>query len=103
MKRDQPVEACNLVVAHGASVDVTWRLPEHSLIVSAMLLFANQLGVFFLLGLSPSLSGRATFAHFTSLRLFELFRILTIDFGNDFFDAWIWVRVDEVAEQICKA
>jgi|TARA_R110002003_G_scaffold991_11_gene21934 hypothetical protein len=56
-----------------------------------MLLLAHQLGVFFLLGFAPSLSGRATFAHLACLGLLELFGVLTVDLGDDFLDARVWI------------
>jgi hypothetical protein len=71
--------------------------------VAAMLLFPHQLRVFFLLCLPAPFYSRTTLPHLAILRLCLVFGVLTIDFGEDIFNARVGVRVDEMAEQIGEA
>ena len=71
--------------------------------MSTMLFFSDQLRIFFLFGLATSLGGRTTLAQLAALRLGFIFSVLTVDLGEDVFDAGIGIGVDEVAEQISEA
>jgi hypothetical protein len=68
-----------------------------------MLFFPHQLRILFLLSLPPSLRCCTALAQLAVFcpRLF--FSILAVDLGENFLDARVGVRVDEVAEQICQA
>jgi hypothetical protein len=68
-----------------------------------MLLFSHQLGVFLLLGLAPPLSSRSALAHFAGFGLLYILSILAVDLGENLLDVRVWVRVDEMAEQIGEA
>jgi hypothetical protein len=71
--------------------------------VTATLLFANQLGIFFLFGLAATFYSCAALAQLIGLCLLFLLGIFAIDLGEYFLDARIGIGVDEVAEQICQA
>lgn len=68
--------------------------------MSAMLLLANQLRVFFLFSFSPTLRRSSAFAYFAGLLSVLVFNILTVNLGQDFLDMRVWVCVDKVTEQV---
>jgi hypothetical protein len=68
-----------------------------------MFLFAHQFSIFFLFSLAPPLSSSSALAYFARLGLLDLFFILAVDFGENLLDMRVWVRVDEMAEQVCEA
>lgn len=68
-----------------------------------MLLFADQFSVFFLLGFAPPLRRRSALANFARLGLLDLLLVLAVDLGENLLDVGVWVRVDEMSEQICEA
>ena len=70
--------------------------------VATVLLFTHQLSILFLFCLAAALSSRSAFAQLAVFRLDLFLRILSVDLGEDFFDAWVWIRVDEVTEQVSK-
>jgi hypothetical protein len=71
--------------------------------MTAVLFFAHQFSVLFLLGLAPPLSSSSALADFVGFGLLELFGILAVDLGENLLDVWVGVCVDEMAEQVCEA
>jgi hypothetical protein len=71
--------------------------------VTATLLFANQLGIFFLFGFAATFYSCAALAQLVGLGLLFLLDIFAIDLGEYFLDAWVGVGVDEMAKQVCQA
>jgi hypothetical protein len=59
--------------------------------------------LFLLLGFAPPLSSSSTLADFAGLGHLHILSILTVDLGENLLDVRVWVRVDEMAEQICEA
>jgi hypothetical protein len=68
--------------------------------MSAVLLLAHQLGIFFLLRLTTPLSSSSSLANLASLGLLDLLGVLAVDLGKNLLDVRIRVCINEVAEQV---
>jgi hypothetical protein len=72
-------------------------------VVLAVLLLADQLRIFFLLGAPAALSGGAALPGVALLGLDFVLLVLAVDLVKDLSNAGVWVGLDEVAEQIRQA
>ena len=71
--------------------------------MTTVLLLSDELCIFLFLCLAAAFRGSATFAQFAVLCLLLIFSVPAIDFGENFFDSGIGVRVNEMTEQISEA
>jgi hypothetical protein len=103
MQGDEPVKPSNLVVAHRAALDVSGRLAEDGLVMLAVLLLANELGILFLLGPPAALSSRTALSGVAFLGLDFVLLVLAINLVENFANAGVGVGFDEMAKQVGQA
>lgn len=101
VQRNKPVQTCYLVVSHLA-LDEAGRLAEDSLGRAAVLLVLEQLSIFLGFGAASTFAGSAALSG-ASLLCTRGFLVLAIDFGHDFANLGVRVRLDEVTEKVGKA
>jgi hypothetical protein len=69
----------------------------------AMLDFSNELRVFFLFCSATAFPSGAALSRMALLCLCFVLLDLSIDLGDDFANAWVGVRFDEMTEEVSQA